>query len=606
MIINKLEESFAIFDDKIKVTRFDSGKYIKEDGLTKETGLIEIKFPKEHYNNFVYVRDLYKNLYKQKNAVLKADKFMLYYVQNISPANTYIQPGLNQPYLSFEDMLYEVFIKHKYFMITKPTNYVGPQLRVIIKVTRECNLDCPYCYDRVTRNTLGNPEVLDLKYIEHLCEMATKSRRVVHFQFHGGEPLLADYEWYRAILEDIIPKYPWIEAHFTCQSNLLNATDEIVELFAKHNVSMGSSWNILNPKLRERLPDNPNRAVYKDSKSRVQEINAKYQDLLGYKVGVIDVLTNEEAEFLIKSYEAYKQEGMHAVFNFIYIVQTMKDDVKSMTFTGKDFTKLRKHVGDFAEHILNDEKDPYDERFINNFIEIVCGLGSGVCTNTRFSEENYLGIQSDGTLIPCDTPAYNTRYSIGHILDYNSIDEIKNSTGQLNLIEDLHYQEDVFCKNCDYKTFCNGGCPMRNIEVTGSAKQSSPIECALFKTMFNCIYESIREKSFDDIKNPIVQEKLKRYHVVMPQEIQTIYKEITGQTFEHNPHDLFNSEEYKIFRMFNPVQDIPNDTGFQRGHINLYNAESSEERLAAIKAYLGKNYNTVLEKLKAEGEEKAV
>ena len=56
----------------------------------------------------------------------------------------------------------------------------------------------------------------------------------VHFTFHGGEPLLAGYDFYAQALEKL-SKIDNVEG-FSLQSNIWLLSDELIDLFLKYNV----------------------------------------------------------------------------------------------------------------------------------------------------------------------------------------------------------------------------------------------------------------------------------------------------------------------------------------------------------------------------------
>ena len=64
----------------------------------------------------------------------------------------------------------------------------------------------------------------------------------VHFTFHGGEPLLAGYDFYEYALEKL-SKLENFEG-FSLQSNIWLLTDELIDLFVKYNVVVSTSIDV--------------------------------------------------------------------------------------------------------------------------------------------------------------------------------------------------------------------------------------------------------------------------------------------------------------------------------------------------------------------------
>ena len=61
----------------------------------------------------------------------------------------------------------------------------------------------------------------------------------VHFTFHGGEPLLAGYDFYSEALEKLsnIPNFEG----FSLQSNIWLLNQNLIDLFKKYNVVISTS-----------------------------------------------------------------------------------------------------------------------------------------------------------------------------------------------------------------------------------------------------------------------------------------------------------------------------------------------------------------------------
>lgn len=120
---------------------------------------------------------------------------------------------------------------------------------LVLKVASRCNLNCTYCYmynmgDRTYKN---QPKTMPDEVVNALLEKTflhcrLHSIKEFLFGFHGGEPLLAGFDFYKkfvtkakqVMLPDVIP-------YFSIQTNGTLLTDEWCELFGRLNIQVGIS-----------------------------------------------------------------------------------------------------------------------------------------------------------------------------------------------------------------------------------------------------------------------------------------------------------------------------------------------------------------------------
>lgn len=120
---------------------------------------------------------------------------------------------------------------------------------LVVKVASRCNLNCTYCYmynmgDSTYKN---QPKVMPDSVVDALLEKTLLHCRKHDikeflFGFHGGEPLLAGFDFYekfvakakRVLLPDVRP-------FFGIQTNATLLTDEWCELFGRLHIHLGIS-----------------------------------------------------------------------------------------------------------------------------------------------------------------------------------------------------------------------------------------------------------------------------------------------------------------------------------------------------------------------------
>ena len=106
---------------------------------------------------------------------------------------------------------------------------------VMIIPTLGCQCSCKFCW-----GSESTKEIMDINVIDDIISWLKDFRDdKVHFTFHGGEPLLAGYDFYSEALEKL-SNIDNVEG-FSLQSNIWLLSDELIDLFLKYNVVVSTS-----------------------------------------------------------------------------------------------------------------------------------------------------------------------------------------------------------------------------------------------------------------------------------------------------------------------------------------------------------------------------
>ena len=94
---------------------------------------------------------------------------------------------------------------------------------VMIIPTLKCPSNCSYCWGSEDKSP-----IMSISVIKQINEWLKDFRDDdVHFTFHGGEPLLAGYDFYEEALPLLNDSETHITEGFSLQSNLWLLTDEM-------------------------------------------------------------------------------------------------------------------------------------------------------------------------------------------------------------------------------------------------------------------------------------------------------------------------------------------------------------------------------------------
>ena len=103
--------------------------------------------------------------------------------------------------------------------------------------TMGCPENCSYCWSSETTSLCMSTKTMD-DIVEWL---KTFKKEPVTFTFHGGEPLLAGYEFFEYSLDKISKELSDLYPAFAIQTNLWKMDDKLASLFKKYEIPIGSS-----------------------------------------------------------------------------------------------------------------------------------------------------------------------------------------------------------------------------------------------------------------------------------------------------------------------------------------------------------------------------
>ncbi len=165
------------------------------------------------------------------------------------------------------------------------------RLTLIIKVTKDCNLACSYCY--MDKQEPNNPSIMNLDVLESIISKAQKISSSVTYVWHGGEPLLASKEYYRYItlLQQLHKRDDNQEIYNSIQTNGILLNESFAESLLNDNFNIGISYDANSysqSPSRPFLSGNPSEPI---ARKRIQWIKSKQK-----KAGVLCVVTSENVE----------------------------------------------------------------------------------------------------------------------------------------------------------------------------------------------------------------------------------------------------------------------------------------------------------------------
>lgn len=362
-------------------------------------------------------------------------------------------------------------------------NVKAELLKLLVKPTHDCNLDCRYCYDK----QFGVKETMTLEMVEQICKFARNSTDNIIWIWHGGEPLMMAKDWYRKAYK-ILQEYRI--NHVSIQSNGTLIDEEWIEMFKEFGWTLSFSFDGLGNEESRGLTD------------KVVENFKLYQDLY-QKSGVIRVCDRNNYINLIDDYKYFKNIGVQSFqINRVFMsptADTFEED--------KDINGYLETYAQLLDLWINDTNPIYIRTF-GEYIQYILGNNGYLCAYRGQCINEWIGVNPIGDLYTCDR-WFPEEHKYGNINDFSTFMEMQRKSDAFIKTEKIHAKRLEYCKNqkCGIFDFCNGACHVNAILKNGGEKPVE-VDCYIRKKEFYNLFNVLRELKPNEVKNPWLQREL--------------------------------------------------------------------------------------------------
>ena len=344
-----------------------------------------------------------------------------------------------------------------------------------------CNLDCEYCFyldkEKLYPNTRSfrmNDEILE-NYVREYIEAQQVNE--VTFAWQGGEPTLMGVDFFRRAAE-YQKKYRQHGMHIqnTFQTNGTLLNDEWGAFLKQNNFLVGISIDgppELHDKYRYDKKGKPSSADVLRGLRMLHKHNVEYN--------VLCVLNRHNGDYPLEVYNYFK--GLGAQFmQFIPAVEHLGGkNVTDRSVRAKQYGKFLCAV--FDEWVANDIAKVFVQIF-DVALEAWLGYQPSLCI---FSETcgNAMAIEHNGDLYSCDH-FVSPEYHLGNIMD-TPLKEMVDSPFQRQFGTDKRDTLPQYCRECEVRFVCNGGCPKNRFINTPTGEPGLNYLCGGYKMFFKHI-----------------------------------------------------------------------------------------------------------------------
>jgi uncharacterized protein len=389
---------------------------------------------------------------------------------------------------------------------TTPTSF-----HVLAKPTGAiCNLDCKYCYF-LSKEVLypGSEfrmsEDLLEKYIRQL--LAAHQTPEVTIAWQGGEPTLMGLEFFErgvALVERYRKAGQCVE--HTIQTNGTKLDDGWCAFFKKHNFLVGLSVD--GPR---ELHDAYR--VDKGGQGTYERVMGGWDCLRkhGVEFNILCTVHATNVAHPLKVYRFFRDELKARYLQFIPIVERVNADLlplanlgwgergpmsRPLYVQGGDQVTHRSVGADQFGRFLAEIFDEWVRRDVGNvyvqMFDTTLGAHVGMYSVCVFAPTcgDAVALEHNGDLYSCDH-FVEPDYKLGNI-QQNSLGELVASERQRKFGRDKRDTLPKYCRDCDVRFACNGGCPKDRFIQTPDGEPGLNYLCEGYKRFFQHVDRPMR------------------------------------------------------------------------------------------------------------------
>ncbi|MEY3866559.1 MAG: hypothetical protein RLZZ338_450 [Cyanobacteriota bacterium] len=358
-----------------------------------------------------------------------------------------------------------------------------------------CNLDCQYCFFLAKEQLYPDSkfrmtdDVLET-YIQQI--LASHQTPEVTIAWQGGEPTLMGLEFFEYSIK-LVEKHkkPGQKVSHTIQTNGTRLNDDWGRFFKQHNFLVGLSVD--GP---QHLHDTYR--VDKRGRGSFEPVMEGWKTLKKHKVdfNILCTVNAANGNYPLEVYRFFRDELGADFIQFIPIIERVNEDGSTLVQSGNQVTARSVKPEQFGQ-FLNSVFDEWVRRdvgkvFIQHFDAALAnwvGVQPGVCIFSKTCG-NALALEHNGDLYSCDH-FVEPDYKLGNIQETPMI-ELIASERQRQFGYAKFDTLPQYCRNCEVRFACNGGCPKNRFIDTPDGEMGLNYLCAGYKAFFTHIDQPMR------------------------------------------------------------------------------------------------------------------
>ena len=355
-----------------------------------------------------------------------------------------------------------------------------------------CNLDCKYCFYLAKEDLyVGSKFRMSDEMLETYIRQLIESHQIpeVTVAWQGGEPTLMGLDFFRRSIE-FEKKYckPGMKIQNTIQTNGTLINDDWARFFKENDFLVGLSIDgprEMHDFYRVDKQGGPTFDLVMRGLEHLQKFEVEWNALT--------TIHHANADHPVEVYTFLRDDCRAEFIQFIPIVERQTDAngqpnnrVTGRSVTAEQYGKFL--VGVFEEWVRRDVGTVYVQMFdvaLANWY----GEPSGLCVHSKTCG-TALAIEHNGDLYSCDH-FVEPKYKLGNIGEKHML-QLVSSEQQLKFGQDKYDTLPKYCRECEVRFACHGGCPKDRFISTPDGEPGLNYLCAGFKIFFNHINKPMK------------------------------------------------------------------------------------------------------------------
>ena len=355
-----------------------------------------------------------------------------------------------------------------------------------------CNLDCKYCYFLKKEALFPGS---DFRMSDAVLEEYTRQYIVaqpqpeVSFAWQGGEPTLMGLEFFRKAVE-YQAKYrkPGMRILNSLQTNAVTLDEEWCRFFREHQFLLGVSLDGPREQHDAYRIDKGGQPTFERVMRGLRLLQAQ-----GVEYNILTTVHAANADHPLTVYRFLRDEVGARYLQFIPIVERDNESGYQEGNIVTDRSVRAEGYGDFLMAIFDEWVRHDVGRVFVQIFDVALAAWAGERAGLCVFEETCgaaLAIEHNGAVYSCDHYV-EPNYFVGNIVDI-PLSEIVISEPQRRFGEAKRDTLPQYCRDCEVRFVCNGGCPKNRIIRTPAGEPGLNYLCAGYRAFFNHIDEPMR------------------------------------------------------------------------------------------------------------------
>ena len=351
--------------------------------------------------------------------------------------------------------------------------------RLMLLPSLACPAGCKYCFGP---NRGGSR--MHLKTLEAVVRWQRAfngGNGPVEITFHGGEPLAPGIGFYYKALPLLRKGLASNEVRFGVQSNLWLLTDELCKLFCEYGVSVGTSLD--GP---EEINDaQRGRGYFQRTMAGIERARAH-----GLNVGCICTFTAQSAPHAQEVFDFFLSQGLD--FSIHAALPALGKKTAPWVLSPEQAGPLLIRL--FEQYVENLERIYIST--LNAICRSLSARKGGICT---FGDclGNYLAVDPEGWIYPCQRLAGLPAYRLGNVHDCPTRDDLAKAPAWQAFRKREECIAEV-CDGCPHIDICRGGCPYNALVACNGRTGDLPRDpyCQAYRQVLDYISEKALAEVF--------------------------------------------------------------------------------------------------------------